>query len=127
MKHAFFLLIAFASAAHARMATFGVKVGLPVTSAVPYTNLQEATGRRRVGLTVEFHLFSGLSAEADALFRGYSFVQSDAASPGGSYRLDAKAWDFPFLPKYRFLGGPARPFVDVGHSLTHKPAGRASR
>jgi outer membrane protein W len=34
--------------------------------------------------------------------------------------LDAKAWDFPFLLKYRFLGGPVHPFVDAGYSLTHE-------
>ena len=77
-------------------------------------------GRWTVGVTAEFHLISRLSAEADALFRGYSFSMHDTTSSANSYRLDAKAWDFPFLLKYRFLGGRVRPFVDAGYSLTHE-------
>jgi hypothetical protein len=120
MRHSFLLLFVAALSAHAQIASVGIKAGVPVTSAVPYAGLDQEPGRWTVGLTAEFHLVSGLSAEVDALFRGYSFVLHDSSSSANSYRLDAKAWDFPFLLKYRFLGGPVRPFVDGGYSLTHE-------
>jgi hypothetical protein len=31
-----------------------------------------------------------------------------------------KAWDFPFLLKYRILSGPMRPFLNAGMSVTHQ-------
>ncbi len=120
MRHSFLLLFVTTFAASAQIASFGVKAGVPVTSPVPYASLPQNTGRWTIGLTVEFHLISGLSAEADALFRGYSFSLHDTASSANPYQLDAKAWDFPFLLKYRFLSGPVRPFVDAGYSLTHE-------
>src|SRR5882724_2508697 len=106
MKSSFLLFLEVALSAHAQIASFGIKAGVPVTSAVKYADLREDTGRWTVGLTAEFHLISGLSAEADALFRGYSFVLHNAASSVNSYRLDARARDFPFLLKYRLLAGP---------------------
>jgi outer membrane protein with beta-barrel domain len=120
MRHSLLFFFGATLVAHAQIASFGVKAGVPVTSAVPYAGLDQEPGRWEVGLTAEFHLISGLSAEVDALFRGYAFVLHDGAPAANSYRLDAKAWDFPFLLKYRFLGGPVRPFVDVGYSLTHE-------
>lgn len=120
MRHTVLLLFIATLSAHAQIASFGIKAGVPVTAAVPYAGLDQETGRWTVGLTAEFHLISGLSAEADALFRGYSFALHDTASSVNPYRLDAKAWDFPFLLKYRFLSGPVKPFVDAGYSLTHE-------
>ena len=120
MRYSFLLFFIVTIAARAQFATVGIKAGIPLTSAVPYASLQENTGRWTVGLTAEFHLVSGLSAEADTLFRGYSFALEDTRSSSSTYKLDAKAWDFPLLLKYRFLEGPVRPFVNAGYSLTRE-------
>jgi hypothetical protein len=120
MRHSVLLLFVGTLAAHAQIASFGSKTGVPLTSAPGYAGLDEETGRWTIGLTAEFHLVSGLSVEVDVLTRGYSFVPPSPASAGTFYKENVKAWDFPFLLKYRFLNGPARPFVNAGYSLTHE-------
>ncbi len=130
------LFFAAALTAPAQIFSFGVKAGAPVTSALPYDTGPHSivdTGRWTVGPTAEFRLFSHLSFEADALFRGYraqssggSFILSGtslvsiAGSPfSASFRQNTKEWDFPLLLKYRFQAGPVRPFVDAGFELAH--------
>src|SRR5260370_35263311 len=120
MKQITPLFIALTLAVHAQTASLGIKAGVPVTSPVPYATLHQNTGRWTVGLTAEFHLIDGLSAEADALFRGYSFTQSDGASADLPYHLGAKGWDFPFLLKYRSLWAALNPCADPVLSLAHE-------
>jgi len=80
-------------------------------------------------------LFSHLSFEADALFRGYRFQSSGGSFillPGTSavtipavpvsaspFRQNTKEWDFPLLLKYRFQAGTMHPFVDAGFEFAH--------
>jgi hypothetical protein len=128
------LFFAVALTASAQRFSFGVKAGAPVTDAVPndagpYSMVD--TGRWTVGPTAEVRLFSHLSFEADALYRGYRSL-----SPGGSFILsgtslmpvfpvsasilqNAKEWDFPLLLKYRFQAGTMHPFVDAGFEFAH--------
>jgi hypothetical protein len=112
--------------------SFGVKAGVPATPALPglvSSNEYLDTGRWTVGPSFELHIISGLSFEADALFRGYTTFLSFAYIPSGTsqtspvqdtYKASVKAWDFPLLAKYRFTGGAIRPFVDGGFQLTHE-------
>jgi hypothetical protein len=116
-----------ASTAQAQFVSLGIKGGVPVTPALPnlsYSQLYLDTGRWTVGPTIELHLVSGLSFEADALFRGYTVISNFVSySPSNAPLLDSskasvKAWDIPFLLKYRLPVGAIRPFVDGGYQFT---------
>ncbi|SRR5579864_5058714 len=107
-------------AANAQITSFGVKAGVPVTSPASYASLDEDTGRWTAGLTGELRLNARFSVEIDALIRAYSFASLPSSSSNSAYRLDAKAWDFPFLLKYRASEGRIRPFVDAGYAITHE-------
>src|SRR5437879_3885047 len=122
--------------APAQIVSVGVKAGIPVTEALPYyegyyPGRTIDTGRWTVGPTIEFHLISGLSVEADALYRGYreevDFASEEHSFTDGptapaisvSSRSDTKAWDFPLLLKYRIGARRYRPFVDAGVTFSH--------
>lgn len=119
MRYSLLLFLAGTLAAQDQSASFGVKAGVPVTSPVPYADLNEHTGRWTAGVTAEFHLISGLSAEVDALARSYSF-SLPAFSSSNSHRQEANAWDFPLLLKYRSVEGAVRPFVNLGYQLSYE-------
>ncbi|SPE41477.1 conserved exported hypothetical protein [Candidatus Sulfopaludibacter sp. SbA3] len=133
-----FLLLA--AVAPAQVISVGVKAGIPATNALPdygayYPGMID-TGRWTIGPTIEFHLFSGLSIEVDALYRGYrqdeSFASGETTIPAGpstapitypaisfSNQTSTKAWDVPMLLKYRFGTRRFRPFVDAGATFSH--------
>ncbi len=131
------IFFAAALAASAQTFSFGVKAGSPLTSALPYDSSQSAivdTGRWTVGPTAEFRLFSHLSLEADALFRGYRFQSvggssilsgaslvsiTNLAASTSFFSQNTKEWDFPLLLKYHFQVGAAHPFVDGGYEFAH--------
>jgi len=134
MRHIIPVLFAMALTAPAQIVSFGVKAGVPLTTALPYnygnTGMVD-TGRWTVGPTAEFHLFRGLSAEVDLLYRGYRVQQSIAfwstISSGAtllplssSTQQSTKVWDIPILAKYRFGERSWRPFVDLGVTLSHE-------
>jgi hypothetical protein len=121
--------------AQAQRFSFGVRAGAPVTAALPYDSSPFSmvdTGRWTVGPTAEVRLFSHLSVEADALFRGYRSQSSGAFILAGTSpvslqtppvsvfsRRNTKEWDFPLLLKYRFQAGRMHPFVDAGFQFAH--------
>ena len=129
------LFCAAALTASAQTFSFGVKAGAPVTSALPYDSSPYSivdTGRWTVGPTVEVKVFSHLSFEADALFRGFrsqssgdfilagtSLVSLQTAPVSLFSRQNTKEWDFPLLLKYRFQAGRMHPFVDAGFEFAH--------
>src|SRR5580698_6125952 len=129
------LFFAAALTASAQTFSFGVKAGAPVTAALPGDDTPYSmvdTGRWTVGPTAEVRLFSHLSFEADALFRGYRYQSSGGgyilsgtsvvAIPvpvSMSFRQNTKEWDFPLLLKYRFQVGAMHPFVDAGFEFAH--------
>ena len=121
--------------APAQRFSYGVKTGVPLTSAFsefsPYSMVD--TGRWTIGPTAEVRLFGPLSLEVDALFRGYrtqsgmafSETISEGPSSGTIFgpvfyasRENTKEWQIPLLLKYRFHAGPVRPFVDGGVEWT---------
>jgi len=131
------LFLAAALTAPAQTFSFGVKAGAPMTNALAYDNGPYSmvdTGRWTVGPTAEVRLFSHLSFEADALFRGYRFQSVGGASilsgtalvpitvapvSTSFFRQNTKEWDFPLLLKYRFQAGTVHPFVDGGYEFAH--------
>ena len=136
MRHFLPLFFAAALTAQAQRFSFGVKAGAPVTAALPYDSSPYSivdTGRWTVGPTAEVRLFSHLSVEADALFRGYrslssgggfivagaSVVTSQTVPVSATFRQNTKEWDFPMLLKYRFQAGKMHPFVDAGFEFAH--------
>ena len=74
--------------------------------------------RFTVGPTVEFHLPAHLAIELDALYRRLDYG-SDAVPPAptATTRVTGNSFEFPLLLKYRFAGGPLRPFVASGASF----------
>jgi hypothetical protein len=124
--------------APAQVVSVGIKAGIPVTDAVPdygaLSGFLTDTGRWTIGATLEVRVISGLSIEADALYRGYrqqsNFVSSEATISEGtnlitipaissSALINTKAWDFPLLLKYLIGTRRFRPFVDAGVTFTH--------
>ena len=132
----FFLSFLTATLASAQIVSVGVKVGVPVTQALPNYYFPSSssmldTGRWTLGPTIEFRLPFRFSVEVDALYRGYrqqfSFA-SDEFIPVGANTIPAiyissqsntKTWDFPVLLKYHIGTRRFRPFVDAGYTFSH--------
>ena len=117
------LLFLTAAAAFSQPISFGVKGGMPMTDFVSAVGSQNftasaVTNRYIVGPTLELRLPFGLGVEADVLYRHFRYVSSGLATPVTTSISDTTggAWEFPLLAKYRFKGGPARPFIDAGVS-----------
>jgi outer membrane protein W len=136
MKCSLFILFSAAMVvAPAQVVTFGVKAGVPLTSA-PFNSGTTHTDRWTVGATVEGHITKSFSIEVDALYRGYNrfgegifyYLPGTGMFPIASsdtsytYRYEVKAWDAPILLKYRFAKGPIRPFINGGLQYTHESA-----
>ncbi len=129
MRSFILILCATAAAANAQVVSFGFKTGVPALDAIPNHRFSStlSTGRWTLGPTVEFRLLSHVSVEVDALFRGFTLKDS-GVNPAGdgtaassfTSRQENKAWDFPFLLKYRLLTGRVSPFLNGGISITHQ-------
>ncbi len=135
------ILLASAAAAHAQIVTFGVKGGVPLSTAIfesqPLLHTNVDTGRWTAGPTVEFHITRAFSIEVDALYRSYKVTGQNLlfVISGGppeampieppltvAFKHDVRAWDFPLLLKYTFGDGGVRPFINGGGSYTHESA-----
>jgi len=112
------LLLVAGPSAYPQIFSFGVKVGVPLTTV--YTTDFIADGnafaneqRLTIGPTMEVHLPFHLSFEVDALWR-----QSSFSTVGGHFNenLDSSVndWQVPFLAKYQVKLGPIHPFIDGG-------------
>lgn len=95
----------------AQPVSVGLKGGVPFGDAFTYSGgkltLPASTQHWILGPMIEFHLPLGLSIEGDALYRRYQISDS-----GGE-------WQFPILIKYKFIPGPARPYVGAGLNFNH--------
>jgi opacity protein-like surface antigen len=135
MQRLILIFCASAAAASGQFVSFGFKGGVPAMDAIPAGQFGGTlhTGRWTLGPTVEFRLFPHLSFEVDALFRGFD-IKSNGVTPAHegvaasvyAYRNDVKAWDVPFLLKYRILTRRISPFVNAGVSITHQSADYSS-
>jgi hypothetical protein len=103
----------------AQPVNFGLKAGVPLTDALSASSSGpvqyiENTHRYTIGPYVEFHLPARLAIEVDALYRSYDFRRVVPAEPGQG----VGSWEFPVLAKYRFLGGPIRPYIEGGPAFS---------
>lgn len=108
--------------AYSQMFSFGVKVGVPLTTV--YTTEPIADGgasaseqRFTIGPTVEVHLPFHLSFEVDALWRQSSF--STVGGHFGNFDSSVNDWEVPFMAKYEMKLGPIHPFIDGGVVYRH--------
>jgi len=117
------LLLVSGPPAYSQMFSFGVKVGVPLTTV--YTTDFIADGNAfaneqpfTIGPTVEVHLPFHLSFEIDALWR-----QSSFSTIGGHFNgnLDSSVndWQVSFMGKYEAKLGPIHPFIDGGVVYRH--------
>lgn len=99
---------------------FGVKGGVPFTDFIDAVsrgtfNYTSKTQRYIVGPTIELRLPFGLSIEADALYRRFSYNGFIGGTAGTTtMATSGNAWEFPLLAKYRFKAPVARPFIAGG-------------
>lgn len=131
MRTAFLLLFTTVLACPAQIVSFGVKAGVPATDAPFQIVTFRDKVRWTVGPTMEVRITRDFSFELDALYRGSKIEGQTFAGSLSSPSVfwtqgDTRAWDFPFLLKYRILHGPVRPFVNAGLSLTHETADSTS-
>ncbi len=110
-----FLLALMASSLAAQPFNLGLKAGVPLTDALSAQSngpvqYVESTHRYIVDPYLELHLPLRFAVEIDALYRSYDFRRVVPAATGQG----VGAWEFPVLAKYRFLGGPVRPYLAGG-------------
>ncbi|MGH9558955.1 MAG: outer membrane beta-barrel protein [Bryobacteraceae bacterium] len=128
----------FAGIAAAQPLGLGVKVGVPLTDALTVESpnpfdYTASTNRYVIGPYGEIRLPGGFAVEIDALYRSYGFSSIPIALlPSGgalgpifvnpsivpSRSVSVGSWEFPVLAKYRFFGGPIRPYIDGGVVLS---------
>ena len=99
--------------------SFGVKGGIPFTSAVEGSfGVHSEERRYTIGPVVEIGLPFSFAAEFDVLFKRTGYGTVDGAFGITSIsRVRANSWEFPLLAKC-YLGGhglPVRPFVNAGY------------
>lgn len=111
----FLLAIATGSVCAQKLA-WGAKVGAPFTSELisvsPYSS---QTTPITVGPTAELLLPFGLSFEADALYKRFSFDRQSGQI--GTTGVTSNSWEFPLLVKLRSPGILVRPYADGGVSF----------
>ena len=113
MKQTFYAFIVFAGLAAAQPFGAGVKLGTTLTDALfslPSFPLPNGA-HFIVGPYVEVRLPLHLAVEDDALYE-HGLYEGVSAGSGST-------WQFPILLKYRFLGGPIRPYVEGGPTFSH--------
>jgi hypothetical protein len=113
MRTTFLGIIVFSSLLSAQPFGAGIKLGTTLSdaiSAAPSFPIS-STNHFIVGPYVEVRLPLKLAVEGDALYLHnlYEGVSSGSGS----------TWQFPVLLKYKFLGGPIRPYVEGGPQFSH--------
>jgi hypothetical protein len=107
---------------HAQSVSFGVKGGVPLTSAVESNGPVPGAKRYTVGPMIEIALPLSFAFEADALYRRTGY---DATAGGlgivSNTRLRANSWEFPLLAKYYFgpRMGRVRFYATGGYVVRH--------
>jgi hypothetical protein len=105
---------------HAQLLSFGIKGGVPLTTAFETVARQDIrylseTRRYTFGGAVELRLPLGLGAEFDLLYKRLNY---DVTQTSGTDVLEgttsANSWEFPLLFKWRSPGILLRPYVTAG-------------
>ncbi len=106
----------------AQSVSFGVKGGVPLTSAVESNGRVPGAKRYTVGPMIEIALPFSFAFELDALYRrtGYDVIGGDLGTTTDTH-LRANSWEFPFLAKYYFgpRRVPVRFYTAGGYVLRH--------
>jgi hypothetical protein len=131
------LFLCAALPASGQFLSFGVKAGVPLTSAFSTVDTGHAAAVSYdrpyvVGPTAEVHLPFHLAFEVDALYRRNGFTYYTSGSGFGTpfyipptiNRTSVNDWQFPFMGKYERKLGPLSPFVDGGVVYRHLSAGK---
>ncbi len=132
------LFVCAALPASGQFLSFGVKAGVPLTSAFSTVDTGHAGADAYdrpyiVGPTAEVHLPFHVSFEVDALYRrnGFTYYTSGFGFGTPFYvpptinRATLNDWQFPFLGKYERKLGPLSPFVDGGVVFRHLSTGKS--
>jgi hypothetical protein len=107
---------------------FGVKGGLPITDIFGTTGtITSPTSLTRsndylVGPVVELRVPFGFALELDGIYRSAEY---NLTAPNAIARLNASAWELPYLAKFRFPIPLLKPFVSAGgayRTFTDLPA-----
>jgi hypothetical protein len=105
---------------HAQLLSFGLKGGVPLTTAFETAARQDIrylseTRRYTIGGAVELRFPLGLGAEFDLLYKRLNY---DVTQTSGSDVLEgttsANSWEFPLLFKLRSPGILLRPYLTAG-------------
>ncbi len=115
-------LVLINSELHAQSVSFGVKGGVPLTSAVESNGRVPGAKRYTVGPMIEIALPFSFAFEGDALYRrtGYNVISGDLGTTTDTH-LRANSWEFPLLAKYYFgpRRVPVRFYAAGGYVLRH--------
>jgi hypothetical protein len=136
-------LTATAASAQARV-HLGVDVGIPLTDTLSSTSnfsvkpsdsfldrYNSVTKRLLIGPAFRLELEHGWGIEFDALYQrvnyDHAIVSSTVASFSRSFeQTTANRWQFPLLVQYRWNMSKARPFVEVGPSISRITGSRST-
>jgi hypothetical protein len=130
------LLLALVLPAQSQLLSFGVRGGVPLTSAFSNASDGNSTAhdynrRYTLGPTIEAHLPLRFSLEVDALYRrnGFAYTTSQSffyplpptyeINVYSFFRSTINDWQVPILVKYQLASGVVRPFVDGGLVYRH--------
>ena len=119
------LLLAAGGPAYPDWFSFGVKGGVPLTTAFRTATSQDlrylsSTKRYTVGPVVEVRSPFWLGAEINALYKRlrYDSTQTGGANPMAT-ATTANSWEFPLLLKVRSPGRMVRSYFSAGPSFRH--------
>src|SRR5689334_24889927 len=115
------LFFVFSSCVFAQHLDFGFDVG--VKGGVPFTDILEATGTINtsnpvlnktssylIGPVAELRIPFGFAFEVDGIYRSAEY---NVVSTNGITRVNASAWEIPYLAKFRFPIPLLKPFVSA--------------
>ena len=117
-----FLCLAFAASGFAQHLDFGF--GFGVKGGAGFTQVLQATGTINgsnvflnksddyiVGPVAELRIPFGFALEVDGLYRGTEYT---ATTNGVPTKINAQAWELPYLAKFRFPIPLLKPFISAG-------------
>lgn len=118
---AILMSLLFAAAGVSQPISIGVKTGIPLDRAGTGAD-QTTVDRERwiIGPTIEARLTTRFIFGAEALYRRFGYrVTRNVGSTVFFENSRTDHWEFPVFLKYRFGGGPIRPFVLTGVAFEH--------
>ncbi len=116
----------FPAALCAQLVSFGVKGGVPLSTAFDTVRTANVgylsdTKRYLVGGAFELRFPFGMGMELDALYRRLNYESFQVTAPNASLAMStvANSWEFPLLFKLRAPSPVLRPYLTAGPSFRH--------